>query len=125
MEAECYHETHERHENRREFLNPERMGTMKKRVTLRHAADLLTQHNVSAFRAARVLAREPASPVTRVTETKLRAALDKIDHRLSRKTHGRPMSGLSIPAAYYFAGRKRTTAAIARGKKTARVVAGK
>jgi hypothetical protein len=100
---------------------------MKKRVTLRHAADLLTQHNVSASRAACVLAREPANPVTRVlkTETRLRAALDKIDHRLSRKTHGRPMSGLSIPAAYYFAGRKHATAAAVRGKRATRVVAGK
>ena len=39
---------------------------MKKRATLRHAADLLTHRNVPASRAARVLAREPASPVTRV-----------------------------------------------------------
>ena len=106
---------------------------MRKRVPLRHAADLLNLPNVSASKAARVLAHEPASPVTRVcaagkammTETRLRAALDKIDHRLSRKTHGRPMSGLSIPAAYYFAGRKHATAAAVRGKRATRVVAGK
>jgi hypothetical protein len=98
---------------------------MKKRATLRHSADLLTRRNVLASKAARVLAREPDSPVTRVTETKLRAALDKIDQRLSRKGHGRPMSGLSIPAAYYLAGRKSTGVAAVRGKKAARVVAGK
>ena len=60
-----------------------------------------------------------------MTEPKLRAALDKLDQRLSRKAHGRPMSGLSIPAAYYLAGRKSTAGAAAPGKKTARVVAGK
>jgi hypothetical protein len=60
-----------------------------------------------------------------MTETRLRAALDKIDRRLSRKTHGRPMSGLSIPADYYFAGRKNTRAAVARRKKAVRVVAGR
>lgn len=60
-----------------------------------------------------------------VTEAKLRTALDKIDRRLSRKTHGRPMSGLSIPADYYFARKNGTMAAVARSKKLARPVAGK
>jgi hypothetical protein len=60
-----------------------------------------------------------------ITEAKLLVALDKIDHRLSRKTHGRPMSGLSIPADYYFARKNRTIAALARSKKPARVIAGK
>ena len=60
-----------------------------------------------------------------ITEAKLRVALDKIDRRRSGKTRGRPMSGLSIPADYYFNGKSRKKAAVVRAKKLARVAAGK
>lgn len=60
-----------------------------------------------------------------MTETKLRKALDKLDHRLIGKTPGRPMSGLSIPADYYLGRAGRTIATVTRGKKPARTTAGK
>jgi hypothetical protein len=60
-----------------------------------------------------------------MTETKLRKALDKLDHRQKGKAHGRPMSGLSIPADYYLARPARTMATLARGKKPAKTTAGK
>lgn len=60
-----------------------------------------------------------------MTETKLRKALDKLEHRQKGKSHGRPMSGLSIPADYYLARSGRTIAAVVRGKKPAKTVAGK
>jgi hypothetical protein len=60
-----------------------------------------------------------------MTETKLRKALDKLEHRPARKAQSRPMSGLSIPADYYLARSGRTIAAVVRGKKPAKTVAGK
>jgi hypothetical protein len=60
-----------------------------------------------------------------MTETKLRKALDKLEHRQNGKAHGRPMSGLSIPADYYLARPGRKIAAVARGKKPARTTASK
>jgi hypothetical protein len=60
-----------------------------------------------------------------MTETKLRKALDKLEHRPARKAHGRPMSGLSIPADYYLARPGRKVAASVRGKRPARSNAGK
>lgn len=60
-----------------------------------------------------------------MTETKLRMALDKLDHRLVGKAQGRPMSGLSIPADYYLARPGRKIATVTRGKKRAKTVAGK
>ena len=60
-----------------------------------------------------------------MTETKLRKALDKLDHRQVGKARGRPMSGLSIPADYYLARPGRKIAALVRGKKPAKTVAGK
>jgi len=41
-----------------------------------------------------------------ITERKLRAALAKIAHREKAHNGGKPMSGLSIPASYYFRKRK-------------------
>ncbi len=60
-----------------------------------------------------------------MTETKLRKALDKLEHRPAGKSHGRPMSGLSIPADYYLAGAVRKINSGGRGKKLARTTAGK
>ena len=60
-----------------------------------------------------------------MTETKLRKALDKLEHRQVGKARGRPMSGLSIPADYYLGQAGRTIATVARGKKPARTTAGK
>jgi hypothetical protein len=37
-----------------------------------------------------------------ITERKLNAALAKIAHWKAGHSHGKPMSGLSIPATYYF-----------------------
>ena len=37
-----------------------------------------------------------------ITERKLNAALAKIAHWKAGHSHGKPMSGLSIPAKYYF-----------------------
>ncbi len=60
-----------------------------------------------------------------MTETKLRKALDKLEHRPAAKARGRPMSGLSIPADYYLARSGRTIASVVHGKKPAKTVAGK
>ena len=60
-----------------------------------------------------------------MTETRLQAALDKIDRRLLRKPPGRPMSGLSIPADYYFPGRKTMKTTVVRGRKAVRSGAGR
>lgn len=59
-----------------------------------------------------------------MTETKLRKALDKLDHRQVGKARGRPMSGLSIPADYYLGRAGRKIAVVARGKKPAKTVVG-
>ncbi len=58
-----------------------------------------------------------------MTETKLRKALDKLEHRPARKARSRPMSGLSIPADYYLARPGRKVATLGRGKKPARTTA--
>jgi hypothetical protein len=60
-----------------------------------------------------------------MTESKLRKALDKLDHRQKGKSPGRPMSGLSIPADYYLGRADRKVAVVARGKSRAKMVAGK
>lgn len=38
----------------------------------------------------------------KITETKLRTALDRLARKQGPKASGQPMSGLSIPAEYYF-----------------------
>ena len=52
-----------------------------------------------------------------VTMQKLRAALAKIDRRRTRAAHGRPMSGLSIPAEYYFGATKARKSVTRQDKK--------
>jgi hypothetical protein len=52
-----------------------------------------------------------------ITETKLRKALDQLDHRQKGKAQGRPMSGLSIPAEYYLERPGRKIASATRRKK--------
>jgi hypothetical protein len=37
-----------------------------------------------------------------ITEQKLRKALTKIERQNGQNGHGKPMSGLSVPAEYYF-----------------------
>jgi hypothetical protein len=49
-----------------------------------------------------------------ITETKLRAALDRLGRKQGTKAGGRPMSGLSIPAEYYFGRPKAREAQTAR-----------
>jgi hypothetical protein len=60
-----------------------------------------------------------------MTETKLRKALDKLEHRPAEKSRGRPMSGLSIPADYYLARPGRKIMSGWRSRKPARTTAGK
>ena len=60
-----------------------------------------------------------------MTETKLRKALDKLDHRPAGKAHGRSMSGLSIPADYYLARPGRMIPTVVGRKKPAKTNAGK
>lgn len=50
-----------------------------------------------------------------ITESKLRKALDRIAKRRGPKATGRPMSGLSIPAEYYF-GRRRAKPALRKAR---------
>ncbi len=54
-----------------------------------------------------------------ITETKLRTALDRLARKQGAKASGRPMSGLSIPAEYYF-GRPKARTARPRAAQKAR-----
>lgn len=58
-----------------------------------------------------------------MTERKLTAALAKIDRWKAGKSRGKPMSGLSIPANYYFAAKSRSRPSTGRRKAQPRAAA--
>ena len=53
-----------------------------------------------------------------ITEQKLRKALTKIERQNAQNGHGKPISGLSVPAAYYFSiSRKRGDTSLSKLRK--------
>jgi hypothetical protein len=59
-----------------------------------------------------------------ITEKKLGAALEKIARWEAKHPHGKAMSGLSIPASYYFGAKQGSSDKAVRRKSHARAAAG-
>jgi hypothetical protein len=58
-----------------------------------------------------------------MTEQRLQTALAKIDRWQARHPQGKPMSGLSIPAKYYFKSKTGRKARVIHDKKNTHVAA--